>query len=151
MKGFLGECPGPLADMRMISHSDVPMRVPLHIESFLGVQVDASHQFGLKRGLLWCWRCGLFSATVVKGLSKACKRRPTSGSTQVLERLKRGLTPTPQVEWPLPEPVDLHGEGCSSTQAGPVAAKPGAASAAQVGPLDDPDLSFSEPESLIDI
>ena len=101
----LGQCPGPHAEMRMILDGEVPMKVPLYIRSFLGVPVDASHQFGLKRGLLWCWKCGLFSATAVRGLNRACKGRPSPTSAHALERLKRGETPTPQVPWPLPEEV----------------------------------------------
>ena len=101
----LGQCPGPPAEMRMVLDGEVPMKVPLHIRSFLGVQVDSSHQFGLKRGLLWCWKCRLFSATAVRDLNRTCKSRPSHTSAHALECLRRGETPIPKVPWPLPKEV----------------------------------------------
>ena len=84
------------------------------------------------------------------------KRRPTLASAQVLERFKRGDTPTLQVDWPLPEQVALpeprplpdecpdagvtqHAGGqCPSV--GPSGSR-AAARAASNNHFDDPDMS----------
>ena len=74
----------------------------------MGKPVHSTHQFGLKRGLLWCWRCGKYAATRVKGLTQPCSGKATESSALALTRLKAGTVPRANMAWPLPEPEEEH-------------------------------------------
>ena len=99
-----GQCPGPRADFRQAGDESVPWKVHLPITRFLDKAVHPSHQYGLKRGLLWCWTCGAYAAERVVGLAKPCPGQAGPGGAGQLRRLKEGKTPSASVPWPLPEP-----------------------------------------------
>ena len=68
------------------------------------LDVDASQCFGYQRGVLWCWRRGLYATVAPKRLSEAC-RPPNDYGRGIIRRLSKGEPPLKGMSWPLPEGV----------------------------------------------
>eukprot|EP00929_Paragymnodinium_shiwhaense_P111368 TRINITY_DN7934_c0_g1_i1.p1 TRINITY_DN7934_c0_g1~~TRINITY_DN7934_c0_g1_i1.p1 ORF type:complete len:1627 (-),score=343.55 TRINITY_DN7934_c0_g1_i1:505-5385(-) len=75
-------------------------------------KLDLSHQFGWKRGFLWCWRCGgLMNTTCPIGNSQLMRpcSRPRQNGRLALCRIRQGWVPSyhwdrkHNGEWPAPE------------------------------------------------
>ena len=68
-----------------------------------GFTLGEGHRIAHHRGLFWCWRCGAFGATLPRNLRLACRGQPARAGAGYLRRLRRGLPPLPQRDWPLAE------------------------------------------------
>ena len=62
------------------------------------VKIHQSHSLGWHRGLIWCWRCGHYGASVPIKLRGKCSTLTLSGE-QNLCRLRQGKPPQ-KSEWP---------------------------------------------------
>ena len=98
-------CPGPKATSSSSGPEKVEVVQPQETMQIGSVMTEPSHVLASHRGLVWCWLCGA-RATHVLGtkshvvhLAAPCKGRR---STEFLSRVRKGLTPTPKGEWPLP-------------------------------------------------
>ena len=63
----------------------------------------ATHALQHHRGLVWCWRCAAYGADKLQKLAEVCRPELTEGTKSFLRRLKNGLTPRPEMDWPLDE------------------------------------------------
>ena len=69
-----------------------------------GEALHNTHKLATHRGLVWCWRCGLYTTgTQVVKLKDPCHGPGTTARQRILGRLRSGMTPKAEVEWPLPE------------------------------------------------
>ena len=64
-----------------------------------------SHRLVAWRGITWCWSCGSYATLAgsigeLKGLANQCGT-PNRGKRHVLARLRKGLPPRADMQWPL--------------------------------------------------
>jgi len=71
------------------------------------VAFHTEHHMYYKRGIAWCALCGAWtSGEHPKSVTDKCNTRPASGAGRdVLARIRKGQTPKPRQQWPLPEGV----------------------------------------------
>jgi len=71
------------------------------------IPFHTSHRLGYNRGIAFCWRCGSWtSGEHPRAIVNRCNEAPTSGAGHdALARLRKGLTPKPRQQWPLPPEV----------------------------------------------
>jgi hypothetical protein len=65
--------------------------------------LHGSHSLTKMRGIVWCWKCGVYGITAPRKLAKRCEP-PTQGGVDCLRRIRKGLTPRAGLEWPEPLP-----------------------------------------------
>ena len=73
------------------------------VASFAGRAVDTTHSFGFKGGVLWCWKCGAWTAGAGSAcmLHNRCREQATQGGLQVLRRVSANTPPHSSMrEWP---------------------------------------------------
>ena len=64
----------------------------------VGTLIYSTHHFGFNRGIVWCWRCGRFSAKRAQGLLEVCKPSDQWG-LKVLRRFYAGKTLDARYKW----------------------------------------------------
>ena len=70
--------------------------------------VSISHTLGYHRGLSYCWKCSYYtSGRKLSYLRDDCKKGMTKQQTERMNRIRRGLPPVPDLEWPLEEGVSI--------------------------------------------
>ena len=69
-----------------------------------GVKIHDTHLSHLAwhRGIIWCWRCGVYATRVPINLKGTCDG-PTEAGQKALSLLRQGKPPNCKVDWPLPE------------------------------------------------
>ena len=87
----LGCCPGP----------PQPTQQPLHYRPLaIGRQVTHNtHRRVRFKRLVWCWTCGCYAITKIRGLKDPC-REPGEKGKRNLSRLRKGEAPTDDKSWP---------------------------------------------------
>ena len=99
-----GQCPGDILWSTSDARCDRPIRVKEATGMiFRGVAIHPSHLLRWKRGVLYCARCGSYSARRVRGLRDVCIGKPTTSKRYGLRRILSGKTPAPGMKWPAHE------------------------------------------------
>ena len=99
-----GQCPGDILWSTSDARCDRPIRIKEATGMiFRGVAIHPSHLLRWKRGVLYCARCGSYSARRVRGLRDVCIGKPTTSKRYGLRRILSGKTPAPGMKWPAHE------------------------------------------------
>ena len=63
-------------------------------------RLHASHRLEHYRGIILCTRCGFFSVTRARELSRPCSGKPNINTKKHIDRWARGETPKAAQQWP---------------------------------------------------
>ena len=63
-------------------------------------RLHRSHRLEHCRGIIICTRCGYFSVTRARELTRPCTGKPTINTRKYLDRWSQGLTPKAALSWP---------------------------------------------------
>ena len=64
------------------------------------ITIDPSHRLYHKRGIIWCWECGVVASQTPRDLGQGCALKVTRGRKYWLNRLRAGETPRKGMQWP---------------------------------------------------
>ena len=68
----------------------------------MGRPIHSSHSITYYRGVIYCNRCGYYSSGgSVRYLRDPCVLKPADSQMRLLKRMRDGLYPTTQGEWPM--------------------------------------------------
>ena len=81
------------------THGKRVLQISPYLNS-LSRRIHTSHPLGHKRGVVWCWKCGSFAAMSISKLGQECSGGANRYGRACLSRLRRGLTPRSDKEWP---------------------------------------------------
>ena len=81
----------------------------IHVPRALGKgTIHETHVLlGAHRGVRWCNACGQYAVSHGEGLFRACPRVASRKGKAVLARLRQGLTPRKEMDWPFPDDGEL--------------------------------------------
>ena len=98
-----GRCTGPRTATRSADQMGVIKFNAAQDIQVGNLLVHETHNMLTHRGLMWCCSCGAWATKLLKRLGAPCTRQLDKTGRQNLCRLYQGLTPKPDVEWPMPE------------------------------------------------